>query len=110
MGVPGAALICAPLHLAAMDGTPAGVHVVGGLQRWWGGWLPRAIPCGARGGLGLQRRLYRRGDLLVEAALLHLSFLLSLLLAGGQVGFAAVQDVLEPGQAHGGPPLELQVV
>jgi hypothetical protein len=35
---------------------------------------------------------------------------LGLLLAGGEVGFAAVQDVLEPGQAHGGPALELQVI
>src|SRR6516225_849377 len=68
VGVPGAALIRAPLHRAAMDGTPARVGVVGGLQRWWGGGLPRAIPRRALGGLGLQGGRHGRGDLLVEAA------------------------------------------
>src|SRR5262249_34251328 len=46
MRVPGAALIRAPLHLAAMDGTPARVGVIGGLQRWWGGGGPVRISPG----------------------------------------------------------------
>src|SRR5437899_10085386 len=66
MGVPGAALIRAPLHLHAVDRTPAWVRVVGGLQRWGGGWLPRAIPRGAPGGLGLHGGGRGRRDLLVQ--------------------------------------------
>src|SRR5712691_11248796 len=108
--VPGAALIVAPLHLTAVDRTPARVGVSGGLHlRGAGRWGPV--------GLRLHGGRYGRGDLLVERPGLGLALLLgllaaalSLLLAGGQVGFAGHHDVLEPGQAHGGPPLELQVV
>src|SRR5262245_32504772 len=56
------------------------------------------------GGLCLHGRLDGRGDLLVERPGLGLSLLLGLLqrmlgllLAGGEIGFAAVQDLLEPG-------------
>src|SRR2546425_4401962 len=100
MGVPGAAFIRAPLHLAAMDGTPARVGVIGGLPlRGAGRWGPVGLRLhGSRDG---------RGDLLVEGPGLGLALLLSLLaaalgrlLAGGEGGFTAGQDVPEPGQAQ----------
>ena len=71
----------------------------------------------APGGLRLHGGRHGCGDLLVQRPGLGLALLLGLLaaalgllLAGGEVGFAAVQDLLEPGQAHGGPALELQVI
>ena len=57
------------------------------------------------------RRSARPGGAAALALLLGLlPGALGLLLAGGQVGFAAVQDVREPGQRHGGAPLQLQVI
>src|SRR5207249_4163244 len=105
--VPGAPLVRAPLHLAAVDRTPARVGVLGGLHlRGAGRW--------GVVGLRLQGGRDGRGDLLVQRPGLGLALLLGLLaaalgllLAGGEVGFAAVQDLLEPGQAHGGPALQL---
>src|SRR5262249_8588508 len=114
-GAAGVALV--PAHRDLVLVTPARVGVIGGLQRWWGEWLPRAIPRGTRGGLGLHGGGHGGGDLLVERPGLGLTLLLGLLqgtlgllLAGGEVGFAAVQDLLEPRQRHGGAPLQLQVV
>src|SRR2546425_13343621 len=74
MGVPGAAFIRAPLHLAAMDGTPARVGVIGGLPlRGAGRWGPVGLRLhGSRDG---------RGDLLVQGPGLGLALLLSLLAA-----------------------------
>src|SRR5712691_8252237 len=120
-GAAGVALV--PAHRDLVRGTPARVVVVPegealGFRRLGRrrGALLRALAV-VPGGLRLQRRLHRRGDLLVERPGLHLLRLLGLLaaalgflLAGGEIGFAAVQDVRQPGQAHGGAALELQVV
>src|SRR5215467_3761673 len=120
-GAAGVAVV--PAHRDLVRETPARVVVVRTgealgvrrLGRRRRGALLRALTVGP-GGLRLQRRLDGRGDLLVERPGLGLTLLLGLLegalgllLAGGEVGFAAMQDVLEPGQAHGGPALELPV-
>src|SRR5262249_5065047 len=101
--------------------TPARVVVVPGgealgcrrLGRRWGGGGGGGPRGGRLGGFGAfvrgaWRRWAagpRRSSLLVGGGLLHLPLPLGLLLAGGEIGFAAVQDLLEPGQAHGGPAL-----
>src|SRR5712691_3847837 len=121
-GAAGVALV--PAHRDLVRGTPARVVVVPegealcfrrlGRRR-------RVAPLRAlavvAGGLRLHGSRDGRGDLLVEGPGLGLALLLSLLaaalgllLTGGEVSFAAVQDLLEPGQAHGGPALELQVI
>src|SRR5712691_4190130 len=102
-GAAGVAVV--PAHRDLVRGTPARVVVVRAgealgfrrLGRRRRGALRRALAVVA-GGLGLTLLL----GLLAAA--------LGLLLAGSEVGFAAVQDLLEPGQAHGGPALELQVI
>src|SRR5215475_7883725 len=98
-GAAGVAVV--PAHRDLVLGTPARVVVVRAGE--------------ALGVRRLGRR--RRGALLVQRPGLGLTLLLGLLtaalgrlLTGGEVGFAAVQDLLEPGQAHGGPALQLQVV
>src|SRR5262245_39734044 len=63
-GAAGVALV--PAHRDLVLGTPGGVGVVGRLQRWWGGWLPRAMPRGAPVGLRLHGGGHGRGDLLVQ--------------------------------------------
>src|SRR5262249_11213132 len=112
-GAAGVAVV--PAHRDLVLETPARVVVVragealgvrrlgrrrrGALLRAWA-----VVP----GGLRLHGGGHGRGDLLVERPGLGLTLLLGLLagalgllLTGGEVGFAAVQDVLEPGQAHG---------
>src|SRR5256885_7537227 len=121
-GAAGIALV--PAHRDLVRGTPARLVVVRAgealgfrrLGRRRRGALLRAVAVVPRG-LCLHGRLDGRGDLLVQRPGLGLTLLLSLqaaalglLLAGSEVGFAAVQDLLEPGQAHGGPALELQVI
>src|SRR5712691_6724474 len=121
-GAAGVAVV--PAHRDLVRGTPARVVVVRAgealgfrrLGRRRRGALLRAVAV-VPGGLRLHSGLYGCGDLLVERPGLGLTLLLGLLavalgllLTGGEVGFAAVQDLLEPGQAHGGPPLQLQVV
>src|SRR5262249_39147722 len=116
-GAAGVAVV--PAHRDLVLGTPARVLFVrrGGALgvRLRRGVLAGPIAAGRR--LRLPGHPDRRGDLLVQRPGLGLTLLLGLLagalgllLTGGEVGFAAVQDVLEPGQAHGGPALELQVV
>src|SRR5262249_10012917 len=121
-GAAGVAVV--PAHRDLVLGTPARVVVVRAgeaigcrrLGRRRRGALLRVLTV-VPGGLRLHGRLDSRGDLLVERPGLGLTLLLGLLqgalgllLAGGEVGFAAVQDLLEPGQAHGGPALQPQVI
>src|SRR5712691_9632168 len=121
-GAAGVALM--PAHCELVRGTPARVVVVRAgealgfrrLVRRRRGALLRAVAV-VPGGLRLHGGGHGRGDLLVQRPDLGLTLLLGLLqgalgllLAGGEVGFAAMQDLLEPGQAHGGPALELQVI
>src|SRR5262245_2975065 len=116
-GAAGVAVV--PAHRHLVRGTPARVVVVRAgealgvrrLGRRRRGVLLRVVTIGP-GGLRPHGRLDGRGDLLVQRPGLGLALLLgllaavlSLLLTGGQVGFAAVQDLLEPGQRHGGAPL-----
>src|SRR6266487_220330 len=109
-GAAGIALV--PAHRDLVRGTPAWVVVVrvGQALGFWRlgrrGALLRAVAVGT-GGLRLHGGRDGGGDLLVERPSLGLALRLGLL-AGSEVGFAAVQDLLEPGQAHGGPALELQ--
>ena len=107
--VSGNRMVCFSLQLAGIMFDPCSMltlfHALQPILAYMGGVrLPRAILRGARGGSHGSRD--GRGDLFVEAALPHLPLLLSFLLAGSEVGFAAVQDVLEPGQAHGGSALK----
>src|SRR6266851_6897570 len=116
-GAAGIALV--PAHGDLMLGTPARVVIVRvgqalgfrRLGRRRRGALLRALAVGT-GGLRLHGGGHGRGDLLVQRPGLGLALLLGLLtaalgllLAGSEVGFAAVEDLLEPGQAHGGPAL-----
>src|SRR4029450_8488950 len=109
-GAAGIALV--PAQRGLVLGTPARVVLVRAgealgvrrLGRRRRGMLLRAVAV-VSGGLCPHGRLDGRGDLLVQrpglGLTLHLGLLqdaLGLLQAGGEVGFAAVQDVREPGQ------------
>src|SRR5262245_14167389 len=99
-----------PAHRDLVRETPARVVVVRagealGVRRLGRrrGALLRAVSV-APGGLRLHGGRHSRGDLLVQRPGLGLTLflgllaaVLSLLLAGGEIGFAAVQDLLEPG-------------
>src|SRR5215468_8224076 len=121
-GAAGVAVV--PAHGGLVLGTPArvvvvrtgealGVRRLGRRRRGARLRVVTVVP----GGLRLHGGGHGRRDLLVERPGLGLTLLLGLLaaalgllLTGGEGGFAAVQDLLEPGQAHGGSALELQVV
>ena len=97
---------CALARRSASEGWGGAAAV-----RCCGLWPLLLEACGLHGGRD------GRGDLLVQRPGLGLTLLLGLLAAalglllpGFQIGFTAVQDLLKPGQAHGGSALELQVV
>src|SRR5262249_43305247 len=113
-GAAGVALV--PAHRDLMLETPARLVVVRAgeaigfrrLGRRRCGALLRAVAVGT-GGLCLHGGGHGRGDLLVQRPGLGLTLFLGLL-ALRQGGCAAAQDLLEPGQRHGGAPLELEVI